>query len=370
VSGPLESAPMREARISLSAIEGNVAALRETVSGTASMVIVKANGYGHGALPSARAALAGGAQWLGVADLTEARELRAAGITAPVLAWLHGPGADFEMAEAADIDLGISYREQLDAAAAASGTAVVHLKVDTGLGRNGAAPDDWNEFFAAAARYERAGRIRVRGIFSHLAAAGAAADDAQLAEFDRALATAEAAGVTPELRHIAATGAALARPDARYDLVRFGISAYGIGPSDEAYPSPALVPAMELSGQVVSVKRVRAGTGVSYGHDYRTTGPTTLVLVPLGYADGIPRNAIDGPVLLGGTTYPVVGRVAMDQVVLDVGDATVRVGDRAIFFGDPATGAPSASDWARAASTIGYEIVTRIGNRVARRYPT
>lgn len=359
---------MREAVIDLRAIVANVEALRGAVGDVLAMVVVKANGYGHGAVPSARAALEGGADWLGVVDLAEALELRAAGIDAPVLAWLHDADADFDDAVAAGIDIGVSYAEQLDRVAYGPGRAVVQLKVDTGLGRNGAAPGDWDGFFAAAAAHERAGRISVRGVWSHLANAGEQHDAAQVASFTLAVDAARAAGLDLELTHLAATGGALRVPASRFGLVRFGISAYGLSPFDDM-DLLGLRPAMELAATVVSAKRVPAGTGVSYGHDYRTTAETTLALVPLGYADGIPRHASGrGPVSIGGVTYRVAGRVAMDQFVVDVGDAPVRVGDRAVLFGDPATGVPSAEDWAAAADTINYEIVTRIGNRVPRRY--
>ncbi len=358
---------MREALVDLDAISRNVQTLRAAVGDTRTMVVVKANGYGHGAVPSARAAIAGGAEWLGVVDINEALELREAGIEAPVLAWLHDPAQDFAQAIAARVDLGVSYLTQLDRVAAASGVAHVHLKVDTGLGRNGAAPGQWDEFFEAAAAHQRAGRIVVSGIFSHLAGVS---DADQVTAFEQALAAASAAGLQAEIAHIAASGAALALPGSRFDMVRLGIAAYGLSPYSAAdHGLPELTPAMQLSAAVVSAKRVTAGTGVSYGHEYVVSKDTTLALVPLGYGDGIPRHASGaGPISINGTRYTVAGRVAMDQVIVDVGDDAVVIGDRAIFFGDPATGVPSADDWAEASDTINYEIVTRIGPRVVRRY--
>lgn len=359
---------LREALIDLSAITHNVETLRGAVGDVAAMVIVKANAYGHGAVPAARAALAGGAAWLGVADLDEALELRAAGIEAPVLAWLHEPGRSFADAVGGGVDIGVSYPGQLESAAAASGVAQVHLKVDTGLSRNGAAEAQWSPLFEAAAAHERAGRLVVRGLWSHLANAGEAEDAAQVASFELALAAARGAGLDPEFVHLAATAGALRVPAARFSMVRLGIASYGLSPFDEALDLP-LRPAMTLSAPVASVKRVAAATGVSYAYAYRTTAETTLALVPLGYADGVPRHASGtGPVSINGVTYPVAGRVAMDQIVLDVGDAPVEVGDTAVLFGDPATGVPSVQDWADAAGTINYEIVTRIGPRVSRRY--
>ena len=357
---------MREAIVDLGAISDNVSALRG-IAGVDAMVVVKANGYGHGAVQAARAALAGGATWLGVADLGEAHELRAAGVTAPVLAWLHGPEADFAAAVEAGIDVGVSSFDQLEALAAAPGRAEVQLKADTGLGRNGATPAEWPRLVADAAAHERAGRLHVRGVWSHLSNTGPEEDAAQVRAFAEALDAARAAGLEPELVHLAATGGALHIPAARFGMVRIGIGAYGISPDDE--PVAALRPALELAASVVSVKRVPAGHGVSYGHDHVTQAETTLVLVPLGYADGVPRHASGrAQVAINGVRHRVAGRIAMDQFVVDVGDHPVAVGDRAVLFGDDRTGVPLASDWAHWAGTIGYEIVTRIGPRVKRVY--
>ncbi|MGX5696466.1 alanine racemase [Agromyces soli] len=371
----MTAASFREAVIDLDAVTANVRTLALRVAPARAMAVVKADAYGHGAVPVARAALAGGASWLGTADLGEALALRAAGIEAPVLAWLHDPGADFTEAIGAGIDLGLSSAEQLRRAAAdaraAGRVALVHLKIDSGLSRNGVPADEWAGVVALAAELEREGSLRVRGVFSHLANTSPDADDAQLAVFERALAEASAAGLDPELRHIASTAAALSRPDARYDLVRLGIACYGIPPYCDGTTSAelGLVPVMTLRGRVAAVRRIAAGDGVSYGHTWRAERPTTLALVPLGYADGVPRQASGrGEVLLGGARRRIVGRIAMDQFLVDVGDDPVEVGDEAVLFGDPATGAPSADDWGDAADTIGYEIVTRIGPRVPRRY--
>ncbi|MCP2371156.1 alanine racemase [Agromyces terreus] len=367
--------PVREARIDLDAVRRNVAAIAERVRPARVMVVVKADAYGHGAVPVAEAALEAGAAWLGVADLVEAVALRDAGVAAPVLAWLHAPDAPFAEAVARDVDLGISSGEQLERAARAGGEgsapANVHLKIDTGLSRNGVAPEQWASLVAAAGAHERAGRIRVRGVFSHLANTDAEADAAQAAAFERALAEASAAGLDPELRHLASTAAALESPGSRYDLVRIGIGAYGVTPYGDGRTAAdlGLAPAMTLRARVVAVRRVAAGTGVSYDHTWRAERATTLALVPLGYADGVPRQASGrGEVLLAGRRRRVVGRIAMDQFVVDVGDDEVAVGDPVVLFGDPAEGAPTADDWAAAADTIGYEIVTRIGPRVPRTY--
>ena len=358
--------PLREARLDLGAVAHNIRTVRAAVDPVRVMAVVKARAYGHGAVPVARAAVAAGADWLGVAEIDEALELRQAGIEAPILAWLHHPEQDFDRAIAAEVDLGVNYLGQLDRVANATGVARVHLKVDTGLGRNGATELDWPEFFAAAAAHERAGRLVVRGLWSHLANAGERHDNDQVAAFERAIVGARAAGIDPELTHLASTAGALRRPSARFDLVRIGIGTYGLSPFDDATSADlGLRPALELSAAVASVKRVPAGTGVSYGSDYRTGRETTLALIPLGYGDGIPRQASGrGPVSINGRTYRVAGRIAMDQFVVDVGDEAVAVGDRAVLFGDPARGVPAADDWARAAGTINYDIVTRLGGRI------
>ncbi|MGN6761243.1 MAG: alanine racemase [Leifsonia sp.] len=365
----------RERVVDLDAVTANVVRLRELVGTPHVMVVVKADAYGHGAVECARAALAGGADWLGVADIAEGLALREAGIAAPVLAWLHDPDEDFAAAFGAGIYLGIWWGAQwVGAAGGAAGERPVflQLKVETGLSRNGIAESDWEAVFARARELETAGRVVVRGIFSHVSNASPEDDRAAVAVFERALERAGSAGLAPELRHLAASAAALSLPEARYDLVRLGIAAYGLSPFGRSAASAAelgLRPAMTLRGRVAAVRRVPAGTGVSYDYTYRTEKETTLVLVPLGYAEGIPRHASNAaPVSIGGRTFRVSGRVAMDQFVVDVGDLEVAVGDEVVLFGDPATGVPSADDWAEAAGTINYEIVTRLGGRLERTF--
>jgi len=364
--------PLREAAVDLSAIAANVARLRQVAGTRSMMAVVKAVGYGHGAEAVARAALEGGADWLGVADLGEALALRAAGIEAPLLAWLHDPRADFTAAVEAGIDIGISTLDQLDAVADLSRDepASVQLKVETGLSRNGLAPSVWAAAFERASLLERAGLVRVRGIFSHLSNASPEDDSAAIAAFEEALAHAGAAGLAPELRHLASTAAAFRRPDARYDLVRVGIGMYGLSPFDDASSAQlGLTPAMTLRTRVAAVRTVPAGTGVSYDYTWRAPEETRLALVPLGYADGIPRAASGrAEVSIAGRRFPVRGRIAMDQFVVETGDAAVDVDDEVVVFGDPALGVPGADDWATWAGTINYEIVTRIGPRVERTY--
>jgi len=361
-----------EAVVDLDAIRANVATLK---AGTAAelMAVVKADGYGHGLLESSRAALTGGATWLGTATIDEALVLRRAGIDVRALAWLWTPGeADTVRAAVdADIDLSVSSLWQLAivaAAARASGrVARVHLKIDTGLSRNGAYVDDWPPLVSAAAA-ERA--VHVVGIWSHFAYAdepGHPTIGKQLDAFRAALEVAESLGVQPEVRHIANSAATLTLPEAHFDLVRPGIAIYGLTPVPQQGEF-GLVPAMTLTSRLASVKRVRAGEGVSYGHVYTTTRDTTLALVPLGYADGIPRHATNvGPVSINGHRFTVSGRVCMDQFVVDVGDLDVTEDAEAILFGADPDG-PRAIDWAEAIGTIHYEIVTRIGPRVPRTY--
>lgn len=361
---------LREAVIDTGAIEANVRHLRR-LTDSELIAVVKADGYGHGAVRTARAAIAGGAARLAVADVHEALALRRAGITTPLLAWLHAPGASFAEAASVDVEFGISSFDQLlqaSAAAAVDRPVGVHLKIETGLGRNGIAPAEWGMVFAESARLERIGKLRVIGLFSHLANAGPEADRAALKGFERGVIAAASVGLQPPLRHLAATEAAIGLPEARLGCVRVGIGIYGLSPfADRTSADLGLRPAMRLHAPVAAVRRVPAGQGVSYGYDYRTERETTLALIPLGYADGVPRQASGrGPVVIGGQRFTVAGRIAMDQFVVDVGDTPVAVGDEAVLFGDPTLGVPSATEWAEAAGTINYDIVTRIGPRVHR----
>ncbi|AYG05274.1 alanine racemase [Gryllotalpicola protaetiae] len=365
----------REAVVDLAAITTNVRALRELLGTEHFIAVVKANGYGHGAVQVAGAALAGGADWLGVATVDEALELREAGIDAPVVAWLHDPDESFDAAVAAGVSIGVSTIQQLRAVAAAAWRvarqASVQFKLDTGLSRNGLPRADWDEAFALADELERAGALHTAGIFTHLSNATLQDDVDCLDLFDDGLAGARAAGLTPELVHAAASAAALRQPDARYNCVRVGLALYGLAPSQRAADARALGlrPAMTVRGRVAHVKRVPVGTPVSYDYTYRTERDTTLALVPLGYGDGIPRAASNrGTVWIGGAVHRIAGRVAMDQFVVDVGDTDVAIGDQVVLFGDGAEGYPTAEDWAEASGTINWEIVTRVAGRTTRRY--
>ncbi|UKF35346.1 alanine racemase [Clavibacter tessellarius] len=358
--------------VDLDAIRHNVRTLAALAAPARTMVAVKADAYGHGALQVARAALESGAESLAVLDVASAVELRRAGITARLLAWLHGVDTDFRVAVEEGIDLGVSALWELERIAAAGRAtgirARVHLKADTGLSRNGATPEMWPDLVRAAVAADAAGELTLHALWSHLADASPEDDDAALARFHEAVRVAEELGARPVEKHLAASSAGIRLPAARFDMVRFGIAVYGISPFDDRSGRDlGLIPAMTLEADVVSVKRVEAGQGVSYGLDHRTTGPSTLALVPLGYGDGIPRIA--GPrasVLLNGRRFPVAGRIAMDQLVLDVGDLPVEVGDTAVILGTGDRGEPTAEEWAGWAETIGDEIVTRVGPRVDR----
>ena len=369
-----------EARVDLAAVRHNVGVLAEGAAGGAGvMAVVKADGYGHGLVPTARAAAQGGAAWLGVAFLEEALALRAAAIELPILAWLTTPGEDVRPAVAAGIDLGIYSLAELAAAAAAARTtgvtARVQLKADTGLSRGGAQPADWPELCEAAAKAEADGAVKVSGLWSHFAFADGGADhptnSRQTAVFREALDIAARAGLEPEVRHLANSAATLTAPATHFDLVRPGLAVYGLSPVPDI-GSPAdlgLRPAMTLLSTVALTKRVPAGSGVSYLHRYVTSAPTSLALVPLGYADGVPRSATNlAQVQLRGRRRTIAGTVCMDQFVLDVGEDDVDAGDEVVLFGPGTGGEPTAQDWADWLGTINYEIVTRVGARVPRTY--
>ncbi|MFD5426888.1 alanine racemase [Streptomyces sp. NPDC127084] len=375
-----QNAPFRaRAEIDLAALRDNVRALRARAPRAAVMAVVKSDGYGHGMVPCAKAALAAGATWLGTATPEEALALRAEGIEARVLCWLWTPGGPWREAVEAGVDLGVSdpwaLGEVVRAAREAGRTARIQLKADTGLGRSGCQPADWAALVAEARVAEATGSVRVTGLWSHFACAdepGHPSIAAQLSVFSDLVAYAEKEGIKPEVRHIANSPATLTLPETHLDLVRTGIAMYGISPSPEL-GTPAdfgLRPVMTLKASVALVKDVPAGHGVSYGHHYITDTDTALGLVPVGYADGIPRHASGrGPVLVGGAWRRVAGRVAMDQFVVDLGPdgaARVQEGDVAVLFGPGDQGEPTAEDWAEAADTIAYEIVTRIGARVPR----
>lgn len=381
---PVNDFPAR-AVVDLGAVRGNVRALAAHAPTAQVMAVVKADAYGHGLVPAALAAVEGGATWLGTAQVTEALHLRRAGVTGVrVLTWLYAPGAPLREAVEADVDLGVAAPWALDAVAAAARaagrTARVHLKVDTGLGRNGLVPVQLPDVLAAARALEAEGVLDVVGVFSHLALAdepGHPTVRAQADAFAAAVAAVERAGGRLEVRHLANAAATLTDPSLHWDLVRPGIAVYGLSPVPQVAGPEAfgLVPAMTFEAELATVKPVPAGAGVSYGHAYVVPRDTVLGIVPVGYGDGVPRHASGtqdrpgGPLQVGGRRLAVAGRVCMDQVVVDLGPGAREVaGDRVELFGAGTDGGPTAQDWADAAGTISYEIVTRVGGRVPRVY--
>jgi alanine racemase len=364
-----------EALIDLGAIRNNAAALARHVGGAQVMAVVKADAYGHGMIPAAAAALDGGATWLGVVHVAEALALREAGLTAPVLCLLAAPDAPHEDAIRHDVDLSagsVALVSQIAAAAERAGRpARLHLKVDTGMSRGGATAADWPGVVAAARAAEAAGQARIVGIFSHFACAdipGHPSIAAQLAAFRDAVSLAERAGARPEVRHLANTPATVTLPETWFDLVRTGGGVFGLCTLPGGAPD-WLRPAMTIRAELVQVKRVPAGTGVSYGHRYVTSGDATLGLVPLGYSEGIPRNATNtAQVQVRGRRWTISGTVCMNQAVVDFGDADVAPGDEVTLFGPGDAGEPTAQEWADALGTLSYDIVTRFGGRLSRSY--
>jgi alanine racemase len=365
--------------VDLSLIKHNVEQLCEAVAahsdGPAVMVVVKADGYGHGLFGSARAARAGGATWLGVADRDEALDLRGDGDTGRILSWLAMPGEDFGPLIEGDIDVAAYSVAQLDEIVEAARTlgtpARVHLKVDTGLSRGGVPFDGWPSLVTAARTAETDGHIKVAGIWSHLACADEPEDpanDEQEDLFEQALAIAGEAGLEPEVRHLANSAAALLRPSAWYDVVRFGIAAYGFSPAPEVVSADTLglVPAMTVKARAALTKDLALGDSVSYGHTFTAERLMRVGLVPIGYGDGIPRHASStAKVFARGKVGDVLGRVCMDQFVVEVPRGTVA-GDEIVLFGSGADGEPTAQDWAQWCGTNSYEIVTRIGGNAGR----
>lgn len=359
--------------VDLAAIRHNVRRLREVVGpGVAMMTVVKADGYGHGMIPVARAAREAGSEWLGVATIDEALELRAAGDRGRLLCWLAVPGEDYSAAVAADIDLTAYSTQELDEIAAAGPHARVQLKLDTGLSRGGAARADWTHFFARAAELEQSGQLDITGIWSHFVASDQPDDllnDAQETAFCEAVDLAMAAGLRPELRHLANSAAAVLRPSARFNLVRCGIAAYGLDPAPGFTHDLDLIPAMTVRASLVMSKSISAGDGVSYGHTWVAERDTSVGIVPAGYAEGIPRAAGNAAsVWVDGGRRPIRGQVCMDQFVVDLDGDLPLAGTEVVLFGSGRHGEPTAQDWAVWLGTINYEIVTRLGGRLTRRY--
>ena len=350
-------------------ISNNVAQICELTNKPV-MAVVKADAYGHGLIKSSHAALLGGAQWLGVALLSEAIEIRKAGITAPLLAWLTPPGADFESAIKNDIDLSISSRQQLQEIYAASLRvgliARVHLKVDTGMSRSGAL-DEFPELVSELNRLTSANEIELVGTWSHFACADEPAhplNAEQIKRFNSALEYMNDENLNPGIRHIANSSAIIGLPEAKFDLVRAGLIIYGLSPTNIPPSNLSLKPAMELRARLLLVKEIPPGATVGYGATVQVTKETKIGIVTFGYADGLPRST-DGSAYFLHNNLPahLIGRVSMDQCAIDLGiDSSAKAGDEVIIFGTK----PSANELAIAAGTISYEIVSGIGSRTPR----
>jgi alanine racemase len=364
-----------EALVSLATVRDNVNGLRRHVGAAGVMAVVKSDAYGHGLIPVATAALAGGAGWLGVIRVGEALALRRAGLTVPVLCLMSAPGGSHQEAIAHDVDLGVgspTVLAEITAAAQRAGRqARVHLKADTGMSRGGATMAQWPALVAAALAAQAAGHVQVVGLWSHLACAdipGHPSVEAQLGVFREAVALAEKAGARPEVRHLANTPATLTLPQTWFDMVRCGGGTVGL----PTLPGPMpewLRPAMTVRARLVQVKEVPPGAGVSYGHRYVTSSQSTLGLVPIGYAEGVPRNASRVvQVYARGRRWFISGTVSMNQFVVDFGPEAAAEGDEVLLFGPGDSGEPTAQDWADAVGTISYEIATSFGGRLPRSY--
>ena len=341
--------------INLEAVAANTRLLAARATGEL-MAVVKADGFGHGAAAVARTALANGATSLGVTSIHEAMELRDAGVLAPVLSWLNTPDADVPAAILGEIDLAVPTAEHLAAVAAAAAragrVAAIHLHADTGMARDGAAPADWLRLCVLAREAQTRGHVRVVGLMGHLSSADDPADPTNVTgrrAFGQFSRIARASGLRPTTRHLAATAATLTDPRSHHDLCRVGAGLVGIDPTG----TTALRTAMTLTAPVVSVRQVPAGTPVGYGHTYVTTRPASLALLPVGYADGMPRAASGrAEVLIGGRRCAVVGLISMDQLVVDVTGRRVRAGESATVLGPGDRGEPTIADWATWSGTL------------------
>ena len=361
-----------EAIVDLSAIKSNVELLKKT-SGTKLLAVVKADAYGHGIIPVAQAAISAGADYLGVALLEEAVTLREAGISAPILAWLVQPGSDFAQAIALDIDIAAASLKALSEISLASQQvqkkARVHLEVDTGMTRGGFLAE-WDQLGAAHVQ-----DIEIVGVFSHFARAdepGEKQNQDQMARFAEMVAKLEALGFSHLIKHLSNSAATLKNHAAAFDMVRTGIAMYGLSPDVTTLGNSnalSLRPAMQLRAALYLVKDVPAGTPVGYGASESTSRDTRLGVITMGYADGIPRIARSAGIWHNGKHAPIIGRVSMDQFVVDLGpDSKAQSGDWVTIFGNGSHGEYTADDWGAASQSINYEIVTRIGPRVPRIY--
>ncbi len=362
------------ADVSLEAVAANVATLAAVAAPAELCAVVKADGYGHGAVAVGHAALEAGATWLGVALVEEGAVLRRDGITAPILLLSQPRPDDIDAAVRLDLRVGAYTAGGIDALAGAAArhdtVAQVHLKVNTGMNRVGAAPGEVEEL---ARRVAKQPELHLEALWTHCAVAdepGNPFTDTQLDRFDAVWAELGQAGLAPPLRHAANTAAAIDHPRSRYDLVRVGIGLYGLAPSPELVGRVPLEPALTLRAEVSMVKRVEAGQGISYGQRHRLAADANVATVPIGYADGVARrlSATGGEVLIGGRRRPIVGTITMDMLMADCGDDPVAVGDEVVLIGRQGDHEITAQEWADRLDTIGYEVVCGIGPRVPRRY--
>jgi alanine racemase len=366
------------AEINLTAIKKNIEYIKQK-SNAQILAVVKADAYGHGLIPVAKAAVDSGATWLGTALLEEAIELRNNGIDANVIAWLTPLGEDFKSALSLKIEIGVSSIELLDEIVSASEEVGViprlHLEIDTGMSRGGVA-DQWEMLIAKVANLIKENKIEIVGAWSHFARADEPAEvmnKEQLDLFDNKVTQLRSLGIKPEFIHIANSAAALTNQASHKSIVRWGIGLYGLSPDVNNLGDSkklGLLPAMKLKAKLNLVKKVKSGATVGYGATAKVLKDTKLGVISLGYADGIPRNANNSAgVFVAGKRAAIIGRVSMDQFVVDLGaDSLAKTGDEVIVFGDGSAGEYTVDEWAKACGTINYEIVTRIGPRVPRIY--
>ena len=366
------------AEINLAAIAENLKFIKSKTSAQV-LAVVKADAYGHGLISVAKAAEKAGADWLGTALLEEGIALRNGGITKPIISWLTPLGEDFKTAINLDVDLSISSIELLNEIISV-GKSInkvprVHIEIDTGMNRGGFG-DEWGSLLPEIVRAVKTNEIKAIGIWSHFARAdepNEVMNKTQLDVFEQKIKQLNDAGVNFEFIHIANSAAALSNEAAHKNIIRWGIGLYGLTPdviNMGDSKSLGLKPAMRLFAKLQLVKSVKAGQSVGYGGTAITKSDTKLGVVTLGYADGVPRNANNSAgIYVAGKRAPIIGRVSMDQFVVDLGlDSLAKTGDEVIVFGDGSQGEYTIDEWAKACGTINYEIVTRIGVRVPRIY--
>lgn len=345
---------MREILIDLDALKSNLKYIKSKAN-VPLLAVVKADAYGHGLIPCAKAAVEAGAEWLGTALLEEAIALREAGITAPIIAWLVAPGEDFQRAAELKIDIGLSSLKAFDEVNEFPDSRI-HLEVESGMGRGGFL-SEWPELLTRDLS-------KVVGVFTHLARGDEpeeAQNQLQLENFEKFISDLKAKGINP-IRHFANTAATLSNAKARYDMVRVGIAMYGYSPLGR---DENLKPVMKVRSKLVLVKEMPANHPIGYGATENTKSSTKIGIVGMGYADGIPRNARGAGVTFNGVAAPIIGRVSMDQFAVDLGpDSTAQSGDWVTVIGEKY----DCYEWAKACQTITYEITTRIGGRITRKY--